>query len=294
MTRKDLCWSGGILLALSVAVWLWQDNRELRGLLAGRDNSPAQVENRSAGRADGQGISATASAPPHRDQPSNRSKRPSPRREPQPAYQPWQEVSTGGERPAPSPGREIVPNRSTAGAPREAPTKSPAELEPGTPAQLVAIPVEEAEKNRESLLRNGGFDKELAPWISKEGRVVSESGNPSNSVLEINPQEGAFSLSQKLQRSPASDELLLSFREMGTQDELCPIEISLVGADGKERLVYASLLDNSGKWAEHSLRFPSASRALAISIKLSSVKNPVWLDDVILREAKSISFAPGQ
>ncbi len=289
MTRKDLCLSGGMLLAIGAAVWLWGENRELRGRMAGQINSSTGLGS-GATRDKGSGRpKAVDTANRHQnsaDKTGNQRRTPeSPAEGPQ-----FEKVSTEGSGPVPSGSKELAGNLGTG---KQA-QGSPGQVDSGKSEKTVVIPVGEAEKSGESLLKNGGFDKELAPWVCKEARVISEPGNPSNSVLEINPQEGTFTLTQKFQRSPASTEALLSLREMGAQDELCPIEISLVRRDGKEWLVYSSMLDTSGKWSEHSMRIPSDPKAVGISIKVSSVKNPVWLDDMVLRDVKSISFAPGE
>lgn len=282
------------MLAMGAAVWFWGENRELRGRMEERANSSAQVTREASGSTN-TGRPAEPKAATRRQDLPDQSKAPRPAPEPRSGTRPFHKVSTGT--PGVQQPEATVQKRSATGNPRsEEKAQAPRLIDSGKPAEVVAVSAVEAEKNGESLFKNGGFDKELTPWTAKEGRIVNEPGNPSNSVLEITPKDGAYSLSQDFQRSPAGRELHLTFRMMGAQDDSSGISIALVGKDGKERTVYVSMPKRSTKWAAMDINIPLSgpSRPAGLSIKGSSAKDPLWIDDVVLREVASTSFAPGQ
>lgn len=291
MTRKDLCWSGGMLFALGAAVWLWGENRELRGRMAERDSARQSVAGRDASASRGEEQEPAASGFPSQRQDSSGRLKPQPRS----GSQPTQKVTTGGTDPR-VPGAREARGEDSAGAAGEAATKSPGD--PDRRGRSSVVPAAEAEKLGLSLFKNGGFDKELAPWTCEGGRVVQEPGNPENSVLETTPGEGALVLSQDFQRSVASRELVLTFHAKSTTAGNVPIEIRERLQNGKELPIYSSIItlgQDRGRTPHIVvLEWSGDSRPIGLVIKCKGGEDPLWLDNVVLREVKSTSFAPGK
>lgn len=286
------------MLALSVAVWLWGENRELQGRVAEQKqerDSTALAARESDSRDPATGPTPAAQRQ-RQDEPGGLRQQPR-RSEPRSVFSPPKSSRTG-EKISRQPGGKETQDRRVAGTEGEAPTKGPVEDQPEGRPTVVAIPAVEAEKNGDSLFKNGGFNKELSPWTCESGRVIQEPGNPENSVLEITPGEGSFVLSQNFQRSVTSRKLLLSWRVKGTTEKLVPLEISLRMQNGKEFLVYSSILpfrkDRLWTPSTMDLELSGSSRPVGLVIKSKATDEPLWIDDVVVQEVKSTSFAGGQ
>src|SRR5690606_10930458 len=64
----------------------------------------------------------------------------------------------------------------------------------------------------EPVLKNSGFDKELAPWECDEGKLADDPVDKENRVLEVELEDGVFALTQDLRWPAAKAKLTFSLR----------------------------------------------------------------------------------
>ncbi|MCW1912329.1 hypothetical protein OJ996_02010 [Luteolibacter sp. GHJ8] len=156
-----------------------------------------------------------------------------------------------------------------------------------TTVEIVQLSAAQAESKGESLLKNGGFDQYLAPWICEGGQVIQDEGNP---FLQITPKNGSFHLSQDLQRSPATRNLKLSLRvRFSSEGQYAPLKVSMRMPDGTEQIVYSSALPTSGEWKSLSTQipWPKEPEAVGIAIAGDDLGTGLSVDDIVLREVRT-------
>lgn len=281
MTGSRFYFAGGILLSLGAAVFFGGENRELKGRLAEREERANALGNTGPLRDEAKRSNPAAPRAPEQAEAAK------PTRPLQPIRRPKQLTETA---PVDSP----VSRKAGATEGDTAVTKpgeSPGDFAPieETKIEVVQLNAAQAESKGESLLKNGGFDQDLAPWICEEGQVIR---NGENSYLEITSKDGHFRLSQDFQRSPTTRNLELSLRiRFPSEGQYAPIKVSMRTPDGSERIVYTSLIHTSGKWTSFTtqIAWPKEPKAVVIVIEGDQAKASFSVDDIILREARAPS-----
>ena len=271
------------MLCLSVIGWLWSENHLLREQSARWDGSAEAEGSGSLGGSLRTSVrSGDKLRPPEQGQPDTR---------------PWKERLS-----KPGSGRKGESEKEHVSM--EAPARledrdasdfaingNAVETDPGntrTEVQVLASAQEE-----ESLLKNGGFDKELAPWTSKQGRVIQDPEDKGNGLLEITPEEGVFQLSQPLRLPAGKKNFIFSFRAKGSEP-LTGLSLQLLDAEGKSPSLSMILqpYEKTGEWGNFTMRFdreqlePSDLKAFSgtFAIKVTGLKvGTLWIDDVSLK-----------
>jgi hypothetical protein len=281
MSGNRFYWAGGTLLCLGATAFLWGENRELKGRLAERAEKTTAADSTSPGEDEPGRSPEVARRAPEQAEAAK----------PSPPFQPIQRPKRLNETaPVDSPvSRETgATDGDTAINKLE---KSPGDFAPveETTVEIVQLNAAQAESKGESLLKNGGFDQDLAPWICEGGQVTQEEGNP---YLQITPKNGSFHLSQDLQRSPATRNVELSLRvRFSSEGQYTPIKVSMRTPDGTEQPVYTSAIYTSGEWKSLSTQFawPEEPKAVGIVIEGDQAKTGFSIDDIILREVRAPS-----
>lgn len=287
MNRSTLYAAGGYLLCLSVIGWLWNENYSLREQAAHRDEASSGQEEDSFSRESRPQKSVQGRdklSPPTQQQPDTRigkgqKSKPGGGRNGESGSE-KELVSVEGSRPEKDRGAlDLTTDSKAAADPSDARTE----------IQVLASASEEAE----SLLKNGGFDQELAPWICKQGKIIHDPEDKGNGLLEITPEEGIFQLSQPFRLPAGKKEFTLSFRAKGSES-LTGLSLQLLDAEGKSPSLATSLqpYEKTGEWGNFTMRFnreqlePSDLKAFSgtFAIKVTHLKvSPLWIDNVSLK-----------
>lgn len=145
----------------------------------------------------------------------------------------------------------------------------------------------------ESLIVNGGFDGELAPWLCGEGRVIQDPSDDKNWLLEVTPPGGRFRLTQIFFKPPARKApMTLSFRAMISEEAaLSGFDLILIGHDEKPLAQTFVAAGTPGEWKKIEWKgsMPIAPAALSIGRRDEGV---VWIDDVRLEPSTIAPEAP--
>ena len=277
MNRGILYASGGISLCLAAIGWLWSENQSLRDQLAersdsGRIRTDASVQDRRT--ATTREESKTSSTPTRRK----------PLKSPGPVR--LRSVESA-EKPRESEDKNTVP----VAAPGEAggmnrTTEAPDEGQPGGLNPRRALP---PAGNRESLLKNGGFERGLDPWNNEKCAVVRERGHDENSVLEVSLEDEGFQLDQSFHWPADQEDLTLSLRvrrpETMAKARLS-IPFHLLDEEGRKVYVSAAQFETSGDWTTRSitLAFPrEIPKPTSIGFSNPGGEGKLWIDDVTLK-----------
>ncbi len=269
MKRRVLYLAGVQVVFLVVIGWLWKENRSLRqGPAAESSGHGADLR---AGDAPAGRVEESRADP---ERPQVRWLR-APRR------------SQGGNpAPLPGPGKDGATGDTPRGGRAVAPPDEAGERDAG----LAFIP---GVSDAHSLLRNGGFDRELAPWTCEEGKIAPDPDSPGNSFLEITPENGGFLLGQTFRRTAAKQHLVLSFRvksEGGQGDFPGYLGIYLYDKEGRLFLSTCEKIGDTADWSSVTLDLrwdrPDRREHLAHSLEIEGRSGrKLWIDDVRLVEA---------
>ncbi len=269
MKRETLCLVGGLVLSAAVIGWLWNENQSLRGRLTGRDDAGGHTVTgggklASSSRDDG------ASTSEKRRSDSSRSNH---FRGDQ--QRPKQETTAGEV--------SVVRTEDTTRSSHRK-EKSLAVNEPQQSMTTVALP----DSTAESLLKNGGFDKELAPWVCENGKITQDPDDPENTVLEVRLDDPGFRLSQTFRPASGKRDLTLSLRIKAQEPkEHRGFEFGLhFFTNGGKTPIYTTRISagNTEKWTAIPLDL-SVLLYMPDRLVIDSAtgSGTVWIDDVTLK-----------
>ena len=210
-----------------------------------------------------------------------------------PPRRPWRQPSKVpgpaqrlGVEPGESPGKADDGNPVPVAPRGEAGGQGPEGAQPGELNQPGTPPPAD---NRQSLLRNGGFEEGLEFWTIKQCQVIPEPGQKENFVLEVSLAGDGFLVEQVFQGRAETRDLTLSFRVKSPealQKTPSAIPIDLFDAEG--HLIYTSFLtvNASEEWTTFSgtLGLSEVHRVPA-SVRFRSWgdEGKLWIDDVTLK-----------
>lgn len=270
MNRVHLWLAGLQILSLAAIGWLWSENQSLRaqseeGQAAERKSatSPTGLEGSFAGSRETVGN-------PKLGRP-NRS----------PA-DPW--TSTRSER------RDGEASPETRVA-----RKSPSSLAGGISSKEMNLPTEEPPlpesgliaapppPGAESLIVNGGFDGELAPWLCEVGRVIPDPDDERNSLLEATPNESGFRLAQSFRPPAEKAPLTLTFRaQWSGETAQSGFDLMLLGQDDKPLAMTHVEAGTPGEWKKIEWKVSTPMVPASLRIGSSDDGGIVRIDDVRL------------
>jgi hypothetical protein len=183
-----------------------------------------------------------------------------------------------------------------AGRQDPSPVGSIGSLEKDLPADVPSLP--ETRLNAAppsgvpSLIVNGGFDGELAPWLCEEGRVVLDPADERNSLLEVTLGERGFRLSQSFVPPAGKVPMTLSFRAKLSGDTgLSGFHLILLGQDDKPLAMTFVEAGKPGEWKKIEWKGSVPIAPVALSIGRRG-KGIVWIDDVRLEQSTTAPEAP--
>ncbi|MCW1912330.1 hypothetical protein OJ996_02015 [Luteolibacter sp. GHJ8] len=138
----------------------------------------------------------------------------------------------------------------------------------------------------EPLLKNTGFDKELAPWECEEGKIVPDPDNKDNSLLEIELDGGVFGLSQAFKWPEGKKELTLSFRikaSAASKDEPIQWRLRIYDKDEASALAAGAKIEKSGEWitVKQVIERPE-SAPVSMMLESNRGEGKLWIDDLKL------------
>jgi hypothetical protein len=278
MNRVHLGLAGLQVLSLVAIGWLWSENRSLRTHGdGGRDvdreaarNSPAHEERLSAQRE----VGSSPKLGTRNENPGT------PRSNPRVT------------------GPEAGTRRSTPVARQgPAPVGSIGRLEKDLPADEPSLPetarLAAPPSGVPSLIVNGGFDGELAPWLCDEGRVIQDPADERNSLLEVTLGESGFHLSQSFVPPAEKASMTLSFRAMLSADTgLSGFDLMLLGQDDKPLVMTFVEAGKPGEWKKIELKGSLPVAPAALRIGSSRGEGVVWIDDVRLEQSAAVPAPP--
>jgi hypothetical protein len=284
MNRRILYAAGGHVLYLAVIGWLWSENQSLRKLTADRDH---------AGGGD-LPVEASPGEPLAHEKTSG-SPRPATPVAKNPAHKPVREpriqkIEIGTA----SAGVTVVTMPQGGGSP-ENPEKMPEANESFNESKVgIQTPpgtLPPAERESPSILKNGGFDEQLSPWICENGKLVPDPADPGNSLLEVALGEGGLHLSQSFKWPAGKEQLVLSLRVKRLADtdlRVRALHLHLSDKDGNAILTTAASVEVSDDWVTvtGALRpdFQITPRLPAsITIESGDSNGTLWIDDVTLK-----------
>lgn len=137
------------------------------------------------------------------------------------------------------------------------------------------------------ILRNGGFDRKLAPWTCEEGKIVPDPDKKENSLLEITLEGGVFGLSQEIKWPADKKELTLSFRvKASAATDKSPVQWRLRISDKAENsaLVAGATIKKSGEWilVTQVIKRPESEPA-SLMLESNRGEGILWIDDMELK-----------
>lgn len=138
-----------------------------------------------------------------------------------------------------------------------------------------------------ALLKNGGFDKDLAPWECDEGRIVADPANKKNSLLEVELEGGVFGLTQDFKWPTGKKELTLTFRvKASAASEESPIQwrLRLYDAQGNSSLSADGVITQRGEWITVKKIIPSPEGVItSLMLESNRGEGKLWIDDFELK-----------
>ena len=284
MNRSNLYLVGGVLFSLVAVGLLWNENQALRELAASGKPSIDPT-------ADGGEATALREA----DKPSTTPKR---RPDTPTAKAPPARPGAEPRRPGATSALESLTVVSVPGTignnVPEHPAQEPIQTE-GAPAVtevnqgiVAVVGVQSAEPNT-SLLKNGGFDKELAPWECLKGRLVRDPENKDSKLLEVSLERHGFMLFQSFPPLITARDLVLSFRVKSpdaTEKTTGSIGLTFYDALGKPMSTTAIQTELSNEWATATttISVPAGTNRKPAKIRLAEKgEGRLWIDDVSLK-----------
>jgi hypothetical protein len=272
MKRGSLYLIGAALLYLAAIGWLQ------------KEQSPPQE---SAAESESERISSQSSA-------ATRTSQAKPREFTPPSRRAWKRPSKVpgpaqrlGHEPGDSPGEAADGNPIPVAARRDGGGQEPEGARPGDLNQPGKPPPAD---NRESLLKNGGFDEGLKFWAGKQCEVIPEPGQKENSLLEVSLDGDGFQLEQAFQGRAEKRDLTLSFRAKNPKAtrKLPPgIDLGMSDAEGRLLSTFILTVEISEDWSVASVRVPRNEThrlpAASIRFKKESEEGKLWIDDVTLK-----------
>lgn len=280
MNRVHLGLAGLQVLSLVAIGWLWSENRSLRTHGDGgdgveretaRDSQAHEKEERLSGQRD---LESSPKLGTRNRYPGN------PRSNPR-ANGP--EAGTLRSNPVARQG--------------PAPVGSIGSLEKGLPADEPSLPgtgrIAAPPSEVPSLIVNGGFDGELAPWLCEEGRVIQDSADERNSLLEVTLGESGFRLSQSFVPPAGKAPMTLTFRAMLSGDTvLSGFDLMLLGQDDKPLVMTFVEAGKPGEWKNIELSGALPVAPASLRIGSSRGEGVVWIDDVRLERSTAAPASP--
>jgi len=160
--------------------------------------------------------------------------------------------------------------------------------------QLVAVVGIPSADKSEPLLKNGGFDKELAPWICEHGKIAQDPSDNGNSVLEASLEDGRLRLVQAFQRRVGNKNLSISLRVKTTASEQKPLSgFELHLFDKEDKILYSSVarFEDASEWIimkSDLAWYSNVQKREPVLIMIESIggEGKFWIDDVILKQAE--------
>ncbi|MBX3741212.1 MAG: hypothetical protein KF712_09500 [Akkermansiaceae bacterium] len=138
----------------------------------------------------------------------------------------------------------------------------------------------------EPLLKNGGFDKELAPWECDEGRIVEDPKEKGNSLLEVELDGGVFGLAQDFKWPAGKKSLTLSFRvkaSAASKDAPVQWRLRLYDAEGNSELAAGGTITESGGWITVTKTIQRPEGAVtSLMLESNRGEGKLWIDDLKL------------
>ncbi len=138
----------------------------------------------------------------------------------------------------------------------------------------------------DSILENGGFDKELAPWECDEGKLAPDPKKEDNRVLRIELEDGVFALTQDIQWPAEKKKLTLIFRIRASQaTEASPVQlrVRIYDKDGNSELATGLKVEKSGVWIDFkSILERPGFEPVSFMLESNRGEGTLWVDDVTL------------
>lgn len=159
------------------------------------------------------------------------------------------------------------------------PTENPPLRETG----LIAAPLQ---PGSDSLIVNGGFDAELAPWLCEEGRVIRDPDDERNSLLEATPNESGFRLTQSFEPPAGEVPMTLSFRaQLSGESDLSGFDLMLLGQDDKPLTMTRVEAGKPGEWKKIEWKVSMPVAPASLRIGSSGGNGALRIDDVRLAQS---------
>lgn len=282
MSRANLWLAGLQVLSLVAIGWLWSENQSLRA-------HPEEVQNterKSKASPTGQ----EGKLPVQRETVSG-PKLGTPKWSP---VNPRKDARTNALRTETSQRpRTVSPGPSRAGRVGSREDRLPEE-EPVIPETgPIAAP---QQPEGDSLIVNGGFDGELAPWLCEEGRVIRDAADERNSLLQVTLKESGFRLTQSFEPPAGKAHMTLSFRaRVSEESDLLGFHLLLLGGDDKPLTMTFVDAGKPGEWKKIEWKGPVPVTPASLRIESLRGNGAVWIDDVRLVPSTAVpETAQGQ
>ena len=138
----------------------------------------------------------------------------------------------------------------------------------------------------EPLLKNGGFEKQLAPWTCGDGKLVPDPEAEGNSVLEVSLDGGVFGLSQPFKWPADKKELTLSFRvKASAATPKSPVQwrLRIYDKDERSQLATGGKIEKSGEWitVKKVVDRPDLE-SVSLMLESNRGEGKLWIDDLKL------------
>lgn len=276
MNRVHLWLAGLQILSLAVIGWLWSENQSLRAhseesRATERESaaSPTGPEGRFAGPRENAGNPKLGT--PRRNPEDPRTSARSDRRD--------EETSTdtrvARKSPSSTPGgignKEMILRSEELTLPESG---------------LIATP---PPPGADSLLVNGGFDGELAPWLCEAGRVIQDPDDERNSLLEVTPNGSGFRLAQSFQPPARKAPMALSFRaKLSGEIALSGFDLVLLGPDERPLVMTFVEAGKPGEWKKIEWKVSTPVVPASLRIGSSGGGGVIRIDDVRLEPSNAV------
>lgn len=146
-----------------------------------------------------------------------------------------------------------------------------------------AVPGEAKSSDAATFLKNSSFDKQLEPWKCKGGKIVTDSEDAKNSVMETSIDDGVFGLEQDFQWPSGKDTLKLTFRvKASTASAEMPIQwrLRIYDAKGVSGIVAAGKIEETDKWLTFTKTIQKPElQAASIYLESNRGQGTIWIDD---------------
>lgn len=165
------------------------------------------------------------------------------------------------------------------------------EKEPQLPeTRLIAAP---QQPEGDSLIVNGGFDDELDPWLCEKGRVIQDSADERNSLLEATLTESGFLLTQSFEPPARKAPMTLSFRaQLSAETVLSGFDLMLLGQDDKPLGMTHVEAGKPGEWKKIEWKVSMPVAPASLRIGSSGAEGVVRIDNVRLERSTSVPAPP--